>query len=233
MNRTVVIHQPDLLPYLGFFHRFLRADLWVVLDTVQFVTGTSKSWMNRDKIKAPAGEKWITVAVQKAGKNAKINEIMLAQNVDWRSNNVNLIREHYREALFFDEIFPYIEKLYRFECDRMMDFNLKSIDMLMELFDLKIRKVLASTLDPRGRSNDLLVDILTKVGASRYLSGQGARAYYDPRPFHEAGIAVIWQDFNHPVYPQLHGDFVPYLSSIDVLLNCGIDTSRKILRSYL
>jgi hypothetical protein len=88
----------------------------------------------------------------------------------------------------------------------------------------------ASELPVEGKSNDLVVAILKQVGAKVYLSGVGARAYYDPAPFEQAGIKVLWQNFKHPVYPQLHGDFIPYLSSIDLFFNCGIEKSRAILR---
>lgn len=231
MSRTVVIHQPDFLPYLGFFHRFLNADMWVILDNVQFVSGTSRSWTNRDKIKTPVGEKWITVAVQKAQKDSRINEITLSKNVDWRRDNLNLIIENYKRAPFFKEIFPYVEDLYGVECNKLIDFNLKSIEMLIELLVIKIERTLASSLNPVGKSNELLVNILKKVDATTYLSGVGARDYYDPKPFEDAGIKVVWQEFKHPVYPQLYGDFIPYLSSIDLLFNCGIEKSREILRS--
>jgi hypothetical protein len=231
MSKIVVIHQPDFLPHIGFFHRFLNANMWVALDTVQFVSGTSKSWMNRDKIKTPTGEKWITVAVQKTTKDAKINEIILSKNLDWRSNNVNLIQEHYRKSPFFQEIFAHIRKLYQFKADKMVDFNLASIDMLMRLLDINIERKMASNLKPVGKSNELLVDILKKVSATTYLSGIGAKNYYDSKPFSDAAIKVVWQDFKHPVYPQLHGDFIPYLSTIDLLFNCGIQKSREIIRN--
>lgn len=231
MSKTVVIHQPDFMPYLGFFHRFLNADMWVILDSVQFVTGTSRSWTNRDKIKTPSGEKWITVAVQKAPKDTMINEILLSENVDWRNGNLNMLKENYRKAPFFDEIFPYLESLYGLDCKKMADFNIKSVEMLLKLFDINIERGLSSSLNTVGKSNELLVDILKKVGATTYLSGVGARAYYDPKPFEDAGIKVVWQDFKHPIYPQLHGEFIPYLSSIDILFNCGIARSREIIRN--
>jgi hypothetical protein len=103
--------------------------------------------------------------------------------------------------------------------------------MLMGLLDIEIPQVLASTLNTTGKKNELLVDILQKVGATQYLSGVGARAYFEPELYERAGIEVVWQDFLHPAYPQLHGPFIPYLSSIDMLFNCGIEESRKILRS--
>jgi len=230
MSITAVIHQPDFLSYLGFFHRFLHADKWVILDNVQFVTGTSKSWQNRDKLKTAQGENWITVSVQKAPMGTNINEILLSDN-NWRRNNLNLICNSYRKAPYFDEVMPYIEDLYTYQCSRLMEFNLKTSDKLMELFDIKIETVLASDLHPSGKSNELLVDILKKANADRYLSGVGARAYFDPAPFDNGGIEVIWQDFKHPVYPQMHGEFIPYLSAIDLLFNVGIAESRRIIRS--
>lgn len=231
MSKTVVIHQPDFLPYLGFFHRFIHANLWVILDNVQFVTGTSRSWTNRDKIKTSNGEKWITVAVQKAPGDSRINEIMISTDFDWRKKNLDLIFQNYNKTPYYREILPYLKALYDYQCVKMMDFNLRSIEILLELFGISIEKYFASSLNYSGKSNDMLADILKKVNATTYLSGIGAKEYYDPKPFSDAGIDVVWQDFKHPVYPQRHGAFIPYLSSIDLLFNCGIDKSRKILRS--
>ena len=229
-EKIVVIHQPDFLPHLAFFGKFLKADLWVILDNVQFVHKTSRSWNNRDKIKTPKGEKWITISVQGcSGKNA-INEILLSSEVNWKENHLNLIKNNYKKAAYFHEVFPYIEDLYSSNCVKLVDFNLKSIAMLLKLFDIEISSVLASSLGTGGKKNELLVDILKKVGACVYLSGTGAKDYFIQKPFDDAGIKVIWHEFIHPVYPQLYGEFIPYLSSIDLLFNCGIKQSREILR---
>jgi len=230
MGKTVVIHQPDFLSYLGFFHRFLHADLWVILDTAQFVTGTSKSWQNRDLIKTEQGGRWLTVGVKKPRFRTPISEIELADS-SWREENLNLIRANYRKSHYFKEIMPFLEELYAFPCTRLVDFNLKSSRMLMQIFDIRIDTVLASSLGPAGKSNQMLVDILEKLGAERSLSGLGARGYFAPEPFERAGIEVVWQEFSHPTYPQQHGDFIPYLSSIDLLFNCGIAGSGHIIRS--
>lgn len=231
MKKTVVIHQPDFLPYLGFFHRLIHADLFVILDNAQYVNGTSQSWMNRDKVKTSQGEKWLTVSVKKAARETSINRIKLSDNADWKKNNLNLIRHNYRSAPYFAEIYPYIEQLYAYDGTLLIEFNLKSIEMLMKLLDIEISTVLASTLQADGKKNELLLDILQKVGATHYLSGIGAKAYLETELYEKAKIEVVWQDFAHPVYPQLHGAFIPYLSSIDVLFNCGVEKSREILRS--
>lgn len=229
MRRTVVIHQPDLLPYLGFFHRFLNTDLYVGLDHVQFVH-SNNSWTHRDKIKTPRGAQWLTVSVRKAPRDTPINAIELSET-EWRSQNLNLIRENYRDAPYFREIYSEVEKLYALPCTKLIEFTTASIDMLARLFGIAVPNVLSSSLQPTGHKNELLVDILRKVGATHYLSGLGARDYFDPIPFTEAGIEVVWQDFKHPAYPQLHGEFIPYLSSIDLLFNCGVERSREILRN--
>jgi WbqC-like protein len=230
VTKTVVIHQPDFLPHLGFFHRFLNADLYVVLDHVQFEQHGSRGWTHRDKIKTPQGARWLSVSVRKAPLSTPINAVELS-DIDWRGQNLDLIRENYRAAAYFDEIFPEMERLYALPCTKLVEFTMASIDMLGRLLDVTIACITSSSLEPIGRKNELLVDILRKVGASRYLSGVGARKYFDSAPFERAGIEVIWQAFNPPVYPQLHGAFVPSLSGIDVLFNCGIEGSRKILRN--
>lgn len=230
-ERTVVIHQPDFMPYLGFFHRLLQCELFVILDHVQFSRG---GWHNRDQIKTAYGPRWLTVPVRKAGHAyAPINQTSLKNDENWRAKHLRQIEEAYREAAFFKPIFAEVSEIYAGGEERMVDFNVRGLRWLMEKFDTQLPVVFSSNLDPQGKSNAMLVDILSKVGATTYLSGVGARAYYDPVPFDEAGIRVIWQEFRHPTYPQLHEDFVPYLSSLDLLMNVGEAEARRILRESL
>jgi len=231
MKRTVVIHQPDFLPWLGFFHRLLRADLYIALDHVQFVTGTSRSWTHRDRIKTAAGPRWLSLSLQKAPLGTPIREMLLSPDHAWRIDNLNLVRESYRGAPYFSEIFPRLERLYASDHSRLVDMTLDSIALLCDLLDIRVEGSLSSEMSPIGTSNEMLADLLRRAGATHYLSGVGAREYFDPLPFARAGIELIWQEFAHPVYPQLHGDFVPMLSAVDMLFNCGIDGSRELIRS--
>ncbi|WLE95577.1 MAG: WbqC family protein [Candidatus Electrothrix communis] len=230
MKKTVVIHQPDFAPYLGFFHRLLHADLYVVLDHVQFVNGTSRAWTHRDKIKTANGEKWLSLSVNKVPRDTAINQIELSKKVDWRTNNLRLLQEAYRKAPFFDEIYSEVEQLYQNSEEMLCQFNLKVIEWLFEVFDLLVPMVLSSQLNVVGSKNELLVDILQKVEANCYLSGVGAGDYFNSKPFDNAGIEVLWQDFTHPEYPQMYGEFIPYMSCLDLLFNCGVSRSRKLLR---
>ncbi len=231
--KTVVIHQPDFMPYLGFFHRFLSANLYIVLDHVQFVTNSSKSWMHRDKIKTAHGEDWLTLSVKKAARGTPINQIELSTETDYKTANLNLIRANYRHAPYYGEIMPHVEKLYDNLPTLLVDFNMRSIDMLLELLGICIPKVFSSSLTPQGSKNAMLIDLLHKVGATDYLSGVGARAYMDVAAFETAGIRVIWQEFAHPVYLQQHGEFIPFLSTLDALFNCGIIGTQKLLKGAL
>jgi hypothetical protein len=112
----------------------------------------------------------------------------------------------------------------------LRDFNMASIEMLMDMLDVRLPWVWSSTLDPIGTKNELMADLACKVSATHYLSGVGARDYFRPEPFAQAGIEVVWQDFTHPVYEQQFGGFEPYLSALDVLFNHGTTASREILR---
>ncbi|MGY8814407.1 MAG: WbqC family protein [Gammaproteobacteria bacterium] len=227
MTKTVVIHQPDYLSYIGFYHRLIHADLFVVLDNACFSKG---GWTNRDKIKTKFGIKWLSLSIEKISLNTPINQIYLSKNSYWRVNNLNLIQDAYRDAKYFDEIFIYIEDLYSAKEEKLIDFNMKSIYLIMKLLDMQVPIQYASSFACEGTKNHLLVNILQMVGATHYLSGNGARSYFRQEPFDKADIKVIWQKFEQPVTEQLYGSFIPNLSTIDVLFNCGIENSRKIIR---
>lgn len=231
MTRVAVIRQPEFAPYLGFFHRFLHADLYVVLDHVPFVQHTSRAWTHRDKIKTPQGERWLTISVGKTPLNTPINAVKLSAAHDWRTDNLRLLEANYRKAPFFRTIFPEVARLYGEPTEHLSAFNLRFIEWLMDALGVRIPHVRSSELEPVGTKNELLVDILKKVRADVYISGKGALDYFDPSPFDEAGIAVRWHQFAHPIYPQLHGAFIPNLSSLDMLFNCGIEDSARILRA--
>lgn len=229
-DKVVVIHQPDFLPYLGFFQRLINADIFIILDDVQYVRG-SRTQTSRDKIKTAQGEKWISVGIKKNKYKSKINELYLSEETNWRERHLNLIRENYKKCTYFDEIYSHIVDLYKYKCDLLVDFNMKSIYMLMELFDIHIEIVMSSCFNLRSKSNQLIIDLVKAVDCCKYLSGLGAKDYYRPEMYICQGVEVIWQKFNHPIYQQQYGEFIPYLSSIDLLFNCGIEKSRDILRN--
>lgn len=229
-DKLVVIHQPDFIPYIGFFDRLVKADIYVVLDNVQYVRRNKEQWTNRDRIKTRNGIKWITANVKKADNQTKINEIYLSEEHDWRRKCKNILHNSYCHAPCFESVNPYVEKIFDFRCELLADFNIHAICIINEMLDIKTSMVLASDLSPKGNKDALNIDIMKKLGYTRYLSGIGARAYCNEENYEKNGIKILWQDFQHPIYTQQFGDFIPYLSILDMLYNCGIEKSRRILR---
>jgi hypothetical protein len=225
----VCIHQPDFAPYLGFFHRVLLSDMFIVLDNVQFLRKGS-GWHNRDKIKTPNGERWLTLSVEKGHTDRKINEVLLSQNSGWIERNLSLVWENYRKAPYFEIYFPTVERIYLAGHRKMVDLNTAFLNMFFEVFGLGVPRLLSSQIHVPGRSTQRLINLVKAVEGTHYLSGTGARTYLDVKLFAGTDIEVVWQKFKHPIYPQLHGAFISGLSSLDVLFNCG-PQSRAILRS--
>lgn len=229
--KRVCIHQPDFAPYLGFFHRLLFSDIFIYLDDAQFLRKGS-GWHNRDKIKTPYGERWLTLSVQKGHMHQQINEVFLSKHGNWRERNLNLLIENYRRSPYFTEYYDRIEAIYQSGLRKMVDLNVTFLRFFYEVFDLRVSEVYSSDFSVPGHSNQKLINLIKAVGGTHYLSGVGAKAYLDEQMFAAEGIIVEWQQFEHPVYPQLHGAFIPYLSCIDVLFNCG-PNSKDVLRSCI
>jgi len=214
------------LPYLGFFHRLLSANEFIVLDHVRM---SKRGWVHRDKIKTSNGEKWLTIPI----KDISANNIIREAEIDYNSHfdkMLNHISANYVEALYYDEIFPALESIFSKKYQMLVDLNMALIDKLLEWFDIHTNITFSSSYRVTSRKSKMNVDLVTAVKGSVYLSGQGAKDYHEQEPFDQSNITVIWQEFNHPDYPQLHGRFIPFLSSIDLLFNCGVKRSRDVIR---
>lgn len=223
---TVVILQPGYLPWLGFFDQMRRADVFVYYDDVQYDT---HGWRNRNRIKTQRGPLWLTVPVRHSGlSKPRILDVAIDARTNWAKKHVASIRQAYAAAPFAQQYIGALEAVLMESWERLVDLDLAVVDLLAAWLDTRPRIERASALGIGGQQTQRLVNICRHFGATRYLSGSAARTYLDVALLERSGIAVEWQDFAHPVYPQLHGEFVPYLSAIDLILNCG-DQSRAVL----
>lgn len=220
--RTVCIHQPDFVPYLGFFDRLLHSDHFILLDNVQFIR---RGWQHRDRIKTSQGSGWLTLSVEKGDYHQKISEVRLAADGKWVGDNLSLLRQCYTKAPFFDLIYPQVEAIYSAGHERLIDFNMAFLDMAFRLFGIDVQTSLASSYPVESSSSQRLLDLVLAVGGDNYLTGSGSRDYLDEGLFVRSGVRVSWQDFKHPIYSQLHGDFEPMLSCLDLFFNCGNNAS--------
>lgn len=226
--KTVVIHQPDFLPHIAFFHRLIYADIYIILDHVPI---SKRGWAHRDQIKTAKGKEWITVPIIKIGEQPRINEAIIDSNNKHIKKIINLIEANYRGAPYFDLLFAPLKEIYLRKHQKLIHLNLELLEFLFDCFDVKIATCLSSDFGVTSTKSQMNADLVKKVGGDTYLSGVGAVDYHDNDPFTQMGIQVVWQKFQPPIYSQLFGDFIPYLSSIDLLFNCGIEKSREILRS--
>ncbi|MGE5340713.1 MAG: WbqC family protein [Candidatus Omnitrophota bacterium] len=212
----VTIHQPDFLPWLGFFSRWEMSDLLIILDDVQFLR---RGWHHRDRIKTSAGVRWLTVPVKTKGRyDQKINEVRVSDDPEWRDRHLETIKHAYGKAPNFNAVFETLSDIYSRKQEYLMDVNLALLTFGAQMLHITVPFQLASTFRIHSTKSQRLVDLVKCVGGDTYLTGQGSRAYLDDSLFEDNGIAVRWQTFEHPVYPQLHGDFEPNLSVLDYLM---------------
>lgn len=223
---TVSIHQPQYLPWLGFFDKVDAADVFVVLDTVQF---KKNEYQNRNRIKTSQGWQWLTVPVRHRFPQ-RIDEVTVDPTSPWAHKHRQALITNYAGAPHFDWLFPAIEEILDADWDGIAGLNRRTVDVLMARLDIRTPVRAASEWDLGDDPTGRLVAICRHVGAETYLSGAGGRDYLDLARFRDAGIRVVFQDFAHPEYPQQFGAFEPYMSAVDLLFNCGPD-SLDVIRS--
>ncbi len=218
------IHQPNFIPWLGFFHKVCHCDIFVLLDHVQFSKGEIT---NRVAIKNGREKLWLTVPILTKGKGRQpICEVQVNSNENWKKKHLKTITQCYRKAVHFDSVYGLIEEIYDFQTQYLSELNIHFIKSISEIMHIKTKLFKSSDLDVSGHKSELLVQIVNKVNGKEYLSGTGAKDYNEIELFKNNGIKLKYLDFIHPEYQQtLPGPFLPGLSIIDYLFNCGTEPS--------
>ena len=223
---VVAIHQPQFLPWLGYFDKLDRSDVFCLLDTVQY---KKNEFQNRNRIKTADGWQWLTVPVTYRFPQ-RIYEVGVNQTVDWQRKHLQALKTNYRKAPFFDTYIGKFEKFYQQPCELLAGVNVACIKLLMDLLGLERKVVLSSSLQVETEDPTLrLVEICQALDGNTYLAGRDGAKYMDEDMFRSHKIQVVFQDFNHPDYPQCYGPFEPNLSVVDLLFNCGPE-SLNIIR---
>jgi len=220
----VAVHQPQYLPWLGYLDKIDRADVFVILDNVQF---KKNEWQNRNRIRTAQGWQWVTVPVlHRFGQ--RINEVRVNRNEDWAAKHVRSIAMHYARAPHCEPFLDGLRTLYRQRWESLSDLNVAVIRWLLEAYGITTPLRLASTMSLREEPTDRLIDICRAVGGTTYLAGAGASGYMDLPRFEASGMGLEVQEFHHPVYPQCYEPFVPGMAAIDLLFACGSDALRRL-----
>lgn len=225
----VAIHQPHYLPWLGYFAKWASADLFVFLDTVQY---EKNGWQNRNRIKTPDGPRWLTVPV-KAHLGMTVSVVPIDTSQPWRARHLRSIENAYAKAPRWSRYRDALQGFYAREWERLAPLAVDSARWLADALGVSTPVRLASDLavsdGPRPDATARLVAICRAVGADTYLAGRDGARYLDAEQFAAAGIVVSTQRYEHPVYGQGGGEFVPFLSALDLLLMQG-DEALRILR---
>jgi hypothetical protein len=225
----VAIHQPQYLPWLPYCAKAAGCDTFVYLDTVQY---QKNGLQNRNQIKTSGGAMWLTLPVN-ARLGQPIREIRIAGE-GWAKKHISSIGQSYARApflsLFNDGLRPLLEQRW----DSLADLNITVTDWLFARLDIHCRRVRASALDVAGAKDDLVLDICEQLGATVYLSGQGAKAYQDAARFAARGIELRYLEYRNSPYHQCHPavGFVPALSALDLILNTGDQAHAVMMTGF-
>lgn len=215
----VSIHQPAYLPWLGYLDKITRADVFVFLDTVQY---EKNSFINRNRIKTPQGPLWLTIPVKTKGHmSATLLDTGIDDSQPWRAKHLKSIAMNYRKAPKFEERYPKLEALLSIQESNLAGYCWQQLKFWLTEFNIRTRIVRSSELAVASHKSDLVLNLCSHLGADQYLSGALGRGYINENDFDAAGISVSYQDFSHPVYSQLWGDFLPYMCVLDYWMNGG------------
>jgi len=224
------IHQPNYIPWLGYFYKIAHSDIFIFADMMAYSSG---SFINRNSIKTPGGPAWLTIPVLKAGRSGQlINEVETDNIQQWAGRHLATLRSNYGRAPYFKETFALLEPHYPIAIGNrssLAAFNIGVICSIAAYLDIGTQFMNASVLNLSGHKTRLLVDICRAIGASTYLAGSGGKSYQEDDEFEAFGITPVYSSFSQRRYPQLFGEFVGNLSVIDVLMNCGYAGTRRLL----
>lgn len=226
----VAAHQPQYLPWLGYFDKIARCDAFVILDSVQY---KEREFQNRNRIRTKDGPLWLTVPVVSKGLGRQpIGNVRIDTAASWQRNHLLSLKAAYGHAPFFKNHLPFLEDVYARAWDRLSDLNFHIIEYILKEFGIAKPVFFESRIGTCQTKTCRLIEICAKLGADTYLSGAGGKDYLEEGLFPEAGIRLTYQEFAHPRYRQQFmkdsADFLPYLSAVDLLFNEG-PRSREIL----
>ncbi|AXE34591.1 hypothetical protein DK843_09940 [Chromobacterium phragmitis] len=214
---TLSAHQPAYLPWLGYFDKIARADVFVFLDTVQF---ERNSFINRNRIKGPGGGQWLTIPVRQKGHlRSSLRDTEMDDAQPWRDKHLRAIATNYAKAPDFRAKFARLEPLYRMPSRNLAEFCWTQLQFWLAELQIDTRLARSSQLSELGKKSDLVLDLCRHFDADHYLSGALGRNYLREQDFAEAGIAIDYQSFTPAPYPQLYGAFEPGLSVLDWWMN--------------
>ncbi len=228
--KTVTMHQPNYLPWLGLFSKIAHSDCFVIVGDVQY---TSNSVINRNKIRTKDGWTYSTVPVGRNHHDQRIYDVPLPRDKGWMDKHWKALQQNYVKADFFGQYNDFFKELYQKDFGYLWQLNMEIISYLVRCFEINTEVVSTSemNLDPDLQGTDLIITIVEKTGADKYISGPSGKYYLDSHKFAKRGIDLRFFKFQHPVYEQVYPGFEPAMAAIDLLFNVGSQSAEVIRAS--
>ena len=218
MNKIVGIHQPNYIPWLGYFFKIAKSDIFVFLDDAQYSNNGSHNYHN---IKTPQGKLRLKIPVEYKLGN-KINEVRTKDELDWKKDHLNKIQLNYKRAPFYDEIYNDFEFILIKKYNNLSELNIELIKFICLKFNITTKFINSSDLNLISNKEEKVLDICSALNATTYLSGVGAKAYQKEDNFLKKNIILRYSEFKPKPYKQLwNSNFLISVSIIDFLMNYG------------
>ncbi|MBL9003914.1 MAG: WbqC family protein [Myxococcales bacterium] len=221
----VAIHQPNYLPWCGYFAKIAAADRFIVLDDVPMPRG--RSYLSRAQILGPDGPQWLSMPVLRGGQPLIKDARLVLDN--WPARHLRTLRARYGPLSQGPSVLARLATHLACPCERLADFNIALLRELLSLLDIRTPLVCASELSVSGQGSRHLLDLVRAVGGTAYVSGPSGRQYLDEQLFTQFGIPIQYGFYEPRAYPQRGRRFVPALSIVDALCHLGPDQARALL----
>lgn len=229
---VVAIHQPNFFPWLGFFDKIARSDVFILLDHVQFQK-TGGTWSNRVKLLVSGEARWVTAPIERSFHGVRpLCEMEFQETQPWREKLLKSLAANYVRAPFYRETLAFFEPLILNPENNLARYNGAAVMDIAKRLGLSGEKFRwSSEMSVDKQASEMLISLTRAVGGDAYMCGGGAVGYQEDALFAAAGIDLTYQNFQHPVYEQLAGqDFVAGMSIIDAFMYCGLSGVRSILK---
>ena len=225
----IAILQPNYIPWKGVFDLINQVDVFVFYDDVQY---TKKDWRNRNKIKTPNGEIWLSVPVLHKGKRYQnISDTKIDTSKNWQQKHYKSIEKSYQKAPYFNEYKYLLDDIYiNNKWSNISELNVYSTKHIAKLLDIDVEWYLSSQLSCDGKKNgEKIINICKKLGCNYFINGPSSKSFMDQKLFNEASITLEYMAYNYKAYKQLYPPFNHKVTIFDVIFNCGVEKAKELI----
>ncbi|MHC4214282.1 MAG: WbqC family protein [Planctomycetota bacterium] len=232
-KNKISIMQPGYFPWPGFFDLVYRVDQFIIYDSVDYSTRTWRS-RNKIRVKRDPGWSWLTVPVEKGSHLKSIKDVKIV-NSNWQTKHLNLIKTNYKDATYFHPVMDAFKEVFQKNWKWLVDLDFHILKTFLAFFGgCRTKLIHSSDLDltVKNGKTEKLLDVCRCVNADYLYESRGSTAYFDAGVFEGTSIAVEFQDYQPPVYDQVFQPSIAGLSTLDLVMNCGPTSLKKILGKY-